>query len=40
MKNKTFASVCILLVLSLLLSACGPLQALVGKKITISILYR
>jgi len=39
MKNKTFASVCILLVLSLLLSACGPLQALVGKKITISILY-
>ena len=39
MKTKTLAFVSVLLVASLLLSACGPLQALAGKKITVSILY-
>ena len=39
MKTKTLSIVSALLVLALFLSACGPLQALAGKKVTVSILY-
>jgi Ca-activated chloride channel family protein len=39
MKTKTFSFFSLLLVATLFLSACGPLQALAGKQIKIGILY-